>query len=149
MGGYFYIFSDLLCKKFSLSNISDLFLHFSRFVLWTSFSHIYILDGKEVASFSANLTAALYFPQMSWWPLWLRGWQGIRWRCLWWWWYGFGRPPKTDRTAIAQSREGEDDGLLGPQYIQPRLPYSYPAHKSFSVTILGEIRVISHLNNCW
>ena len=59
-----------------------------------------------------------------------------------------GRPPKTDRTAIAQSREGEDDGLLGPQYIQPRLPYSYPAHKSFSVNILGGIGVISHLNNC-
>ena len=34
----------------------------------------------------------------------------------------FGRPPKTDRTAIAQSREGEDDGLFGPQYIQPAPP---------------------------
>ena len=54
MGGYFYIFSDLLCKKFSLSNISDLFLHFSRFVLWTSFSHIYIYIssmGKKLQAF--------------------------------------------------------------------------------------------------
>ena len=43
----------------------------------------------------------------------------------------FGRPPKTDRTAIAQSREGEDDGLFGPQYIQDRPPYSYEDRKKF------------------
>ena len=110
----------------------------------------YIPDGKEVASCSATLPCALYYPfhhchddddgddddddddydgddteydddddddDIA-----------------------FGRPPKTDRTAIAQSREGEDDGLFGPQYIQTRPPYSYSDHKSFSISILGEIR---------
>ena len=42
-----------------------------------------------------------------------------------------GRPPKTDRTAIAQSREGENDRLFPLQYIQLRPPYSYFDHQSF------------------
>ena len=131
-----YIFSDL---SFTFVQISSVKKFFS-----------YIPDGKEVASCSATLPCALYYPfhhchddddgddddddddydgddteydddddddDIA-----------------------FGRPPKTDRTAIAQSREGEDDGLFGPQYIQTRPPYSYSDHKSFSINILGGIR---------
>ena len=35
---------------------------------------------------------------------------------------GFGRPPKTDRTAIGQSREGEDDRLLDHNTSSPASP---------------------------